>query len=216
MTRWALTSALVLIAIVGCQKQSAIPDGPVAQEPTASAPIHSSTASPTSPAAPPVAPTPPVSPAPDPEIAALAAYNKKFAPIIREWSKATQTHGQEMNAAKPKFEKEGPVVLLPVYEHYASATDRADQALKGLTPPKSAKAVHDAWVDLLTKLGENLDQTVAGLNSEEGADDVMKLLSDRKQIRDGGFKRIADAMLAGGFDTKVFDHTGRLVKIAPK
>lgn len=209
MNRRVLGSVFVLIAIAGCQKQSAIPDGPVAPLPPTTPPAVPNTATPTKNTDSPIKTA---SPAPDPEIAALTKYNEGFVPIIRAWSKATETHGKEVTAAKPQFDKQGPVALLPAYEHYASATDRAEKALENLTPPKSAKAVHDAWLSLFTKLGENLDQTVAGLNSEEGTDDVMKLLPERKTIRDEGFKKIADAMLAGGFDTKIFDHTGRLVK----
>jgi len=175
--------ALLLFPAAGCQKQTAIPESTVA----ISRPAIQ-----------------------DP---ALADYAKKLAPILKARIKAQEEWRKALTSASTKDPNFGPALLGPPTDEYAKAVEEAESALKKLTPPPAAKQIHSAFDRLFTRLGSNLDATVAAMRSD-GGDDLTRLESDRLQITEEGRLDLDEAFKDGGFDVEAFQNKGQLIVVS--
>lgn len=173
--------SLLIFAAAGCQKQTAIPESSVA----VSQPV-----------------------AQDP---ALAEYAKKLAPILKARIQAAEAWGNALKSASTKDPNFGPALLGPPTDKYARAVDEAESALKKITPPPTAQQIHNAFDRLFTRLGSNLDATVAAMKSD-GEENLPRLESDRVQITEEGRLDLEEALNKGGFDIEAFQNKGLLIR----
>jgi len=153
----------------------------------------------------------PDSPAPvaakeDPE---LSAYSKKLAPILASRILANRKWEDALKAVPAKELENGLGALAIPTDEYAQAIEKGERDLKGITPPASAKAIHECFIRLFSRLGANLDATVAAMRADADVNPAT-LSSERRQITQEGEANLNLALAKGGFDIDLFNRTGEL------
>lgn len=175
-----LAVLFALFGCTGCQRQTEIPDAP---EVSPKAEVKG-----------------------DP---ALSAYSDKLSPILVTRDGAAIKWRDAVRDAGKKPREEMPAALLEATDQYAKALDKTRTDLSKLTPPPAAKGVHDVLLRLFTKLGDNIDSTVAAMHSD-GSEDASQLVQERKRIEIEGADELHKALIVGGFDVHLFQTKAEL------